>query len=349
VKGPYLVVRHVVGGTLRGAAVEAIAPTASLRAAQYQLAGSLGLIGLVVIPLAALGGRLLARRALRPIDGLVGRIRALDSSRLGDRLALPEGAVQEVAVLASAFDDLLGRLQTSVETMRRFTADASHEIRNPLSVLRTGLEVALRRPRQNEEYRTLIQENLRELERLQAVLEGLLVLARDVPGTEYPLARVPVDFSHLIEQTADGFGTVAAERGIRIEEAIDPALQVEGDPQLLRLVVFNLLDNALKYSPSGETVRLEASAGDTEVTLLVADRGPGVAPEDRERLFGRFFRAEPASRPGVGGLGLSVVLWVTELHGGKVRLLDTDQGAAFEVTLPAATPSRKPATSRDAA
>jgi len=333
-RGRYLVVYHVVGGALGDGILQGIAPTASLISAQRRLAGVLIFVGLVVIPLAALGGRRLAQRALRPLDGLVAKIRALDLARLSNRLKLPEGSVEEVVVFANAFNDLLGRLEASVELMQRFTADASHEIRNPLTVIRTGLEVALRRPRQPEEYRTLMEENLQEIRRLQAVLEGLLALAREVPGSRYPVAMTPVDFSRLLEQTVDTFSTMAAERGILIEEDIEPGLVLEGDAQLLRLVVFNLVDNAIKHSPAEETVRVKAIAREREVELVVADGGPGVAVGIREHLFRRFFRAAHSPGGGVGGLGLSVVWWVTELHGGRVRLLDTERGAAFEVVLP---------------
>jgi signal transduction histidine kinase len=246
--------------------------------------------------------------------------------------------VAEVVVFAGAFNDLLGRLETSVELMRRFTADASHEIRNPLTVIRTGLEVALRRARQPEEYRALMEENLQEIRRLQAVLEGLLTLAREVPGAPYPVAKVPVDFSGLLEQTADTFSTVAAERGVLIREDIEPGLILDGDPQLIRLAAFNLIDNALKHSPAEETVHLTARAREDEIELVVADRGPGVAVGNREHLFRRFFRADQPPGAGVGGLGLSVVWWVTELHGGRVRLLDTERGAAFQVVLPRRVP-----------
>ena len=266
------------------------------------------------------------------------RIRTLDPGRLSDRLALPERAVEEVAVLASAFNDLLDTLETNVDTMRRFTADASHEIRNPLSVLRVGLEVALRRPRETAEYRRVIQENLQEIERLQAVLEGLLALAREGPGTPYPLVPAAVDVSRLLAQTIDTFSTVAAERGIRIEPDIAPGLAVQGDAHLIRLAAFNLIDNALKHSPANETVRVTLAARDAEVELVVADRGEGVAPENRERLFRRYARGARSGDPGVGGLGLSVVAWVTRRHGGQVRLLDTARGAAFQVVLPGLVP-----------
>jgi signal transduction histidine kinase len=348
IKGPYLSVHHAIGGSLQGAILEVIAPTASLLAAERRLAMGLTLAGIVVIPLAALGGRFLAGRALRSVDGLMTGIRGLDSSRLSDRLVLPPGTVEEVAILASAFNDLLDALETNVETMRRFTADASHEIRNPLSVLRVGLEVALRRPRGAEEYRQVIRENLREIERLQAVLEGLLALGREVPGVPHPLSLIPVDLSHLLSQTVDTFATVADERRISVTQDIEPGVVVRGDAHLLRLAAFNLIDNALKHSSADATVSVTLARRAAAVEMVVSDQGPGVTPENRPHLFHRYARAARAAEPGVGGLGLSVVAWVAQRHGGRVRLLDQEPGATFEITLPRADTAERAAASRDA-
>lgn len=332
---PYAVVRHQVGGGRRNTAVEAIGSMEPLLAAKRRLGAGLFLVGLVLIPLAAFGGRALAQRALRPIGDLVAAIRDIDPSRLEGRPDLPEAGVEEVAVLSRSFSALLGRLEESVERMRRFTADASHEIRNPLSVLRTGLEIALRRERSAAEYQELLRENLQEIERLQTVVEGILLLARDGPGTgRLRLSRAPVDFGEIVNATAGFFDATAAERGVRIETQVLPGLTVSGDAGLLRLVVFNLLDNALKHSPEGETVQVEACGRDGGAVLLVTDRGPGVRPEDRDRVFERFFRGGPASGSGVGGIGLSVVRWIAEAHGGTARLLDSERGAVFEVVLP---------------
>lgn len=331
----YALVRHRVGGRRPGLSVEAIGSMAPLQRSRRRLGLGLLLVGLVLIPLAALGGRALARRALRPIEDLVAAIRRLDPAHLEKKLPLPAGSVDEVAVLSSAFNVLLGRLDESIERMRRFTADASHEIRNPLSVLRTGLEIALRRERSPHEYQELLRENLQEIDRLHAVVEGLLLLSRDVPGAELRLARAPVDLGEVVRATTTSFAASAAERGIRIEAEAEPGLVVSGDAGLLRLVVFNLLDNALKHSPAGEPVRIEARRQGGGIALRVADRGAGVRPEDREHVFERFFRGGPASGSGIGGIGLSVVRWVAEAHGGSVRLLDAEQGAAFEVALPA--------------
>jgi two-component system OmpR family sensor kinase len=331
----YAVVRHEVGGRVPGLWVEAIGSMEPLQRSKRRLGTGLFLAGLVIIPLAALGGRRLSQRALRPIGDLVEAIRGLDPDRREGRLQLPDSVVEEVAVLSRAFNVLIGRLEDGVERMRRFTADASHEIRNPLTVLRTGLEITLRRERTIGEYQELLRENLQEIDRLHAVVEGVLLLARDVPGSELRLASAPVDLGEVVRAAIAFFTESAAERGVGIDTQVEPELVVSGDAGLLRLVVFNLLDNALKHSPKGEALRVETHRQGDRAVLVVADRGPGVRPEDRDRVFERFFRGGPASGSGVGGLGLSVVRWVAEAHGGSARLLDTERGAAFEVTLPA--------------
>ncbi len=337
---PLVVVQHDVGGARPDLVVEAIGSVATALEAQRRVRDGLLLGGLVVIPVAALGGRFLAARAMRPVDSLVTAIRKLDSERLGDRLVLPGTVVEEIAVMTRAFNELLARLEASVQAMRRFTADASHEIRNPLTILRTGFEVALRRARTVDEYQSLLRRHLQEIDRLQRVVEGLLAFARQEPGRETPIVRQRLDFSRLIAESAATFAEIAAERRARLDCAIVPGLEVLADAGLLRLVGFNLIDNALKHSPEDSAIEISVAPQGESIRLVVADRGRGVPAEDRNRIFDRFFRS--AEEPGfdaAGGLGLSVAKWVAEIHGGSVRLLDQASGAAFEVLLPAAPPA----------
>ncbi|MEO8195944.1 MAG: ATP-binding protein [Thermoanaerobaculia bacterium] len=334
---PLVIVHHDVGGDRPDVIVEAIGLVAPALQALSRVRLGLLLGGLVVIPVAALGGRLLAARAMRPVDSLVTAIHHLDSERLGDRLDFAGPTVDEIAVLTGAFNELLARLEASVRTMRRFTADASHEIRNPLTILRTGFEVALRRPRSIEEYQSLLRKHLQEIDRLQRVVEGLLTFARLEPGRETPIVRERLDFSRLVAESAASFAEMAAERNVGFDCKIVPGLEVEGDADLLRLIGFNLIDNALKHSPDGATVEVSVAPQADSLCLVVADRGRGVPEQDRSRIFERFFRNEQEpGRNAVGGLGLSVVSWVSATHGGSVRLLDHGPGAAFEVLLPLA-------------
>lgn len=337
---PLLVVRHAVGG--RGSRlgpdlfVEAIGEISSIRRDERLLASGLAVLGLVIIPLAAGGGRLLARRSLAPIAHLVRDIRGLSETSADRRLSVPEGAVEEVAVLAEAFNGVLSRLDQSLETMRRFTEDASHEIRNPLTVLRTGIEVTLRRDRGVDEYRTVLLENLQEIDHLQAILEGLLAMARSQGDRGVDLQRERVDLAQLILETRDRMSPVAEDRQTPIRVDLGADLELDGDPRILRLIVFNLLDNALKHGAEGEPVTVAAGREGGSLRLTVSNAGKAIPGEHRDLVFERYYRVEGGgSRRDVGGLGLSVVRWAAESHGGQARLLDETGRTTFEVVLPA--------------
>lgn len=331
----YAVVAHEVWNE-PGTEVEAFSPLSLLAEREKDLASALFLSGLLLFPLAALAGSFLAARALQPVDTLITSIRSLDSDRLEERLATP-GAVTEITGLTEEFNRLLDRLEENVEAMRRFTADASHELRTPISILRTSLEVTLRRDRTPEEYRELLRENLGEIRRVQRIVEALLTLARVRRGGSGETQRTVLDLSALLEGTLAAIRTVAQERGIRLETTIPPHVQVLGDEDQLGLLALNLLDNAVKFTPTGQAVHVALEDGPDQVRLEVRDEGPGVALQDRPFIFDRFYRGQAARSTGssTGGLGLSVVRWVAESHGGEARLLDEPgPGAVFEVTLP---------------
>jgi signal transduction histidine kinase len=335
---PHLVLRHDVPrgrSNHRVTALEVVGDISPLRALEHRLVLGLVALALLIIPVAVGGGRLLARRALAPVATLVDAIRGLQPDRLDRRLELPPRTVAEVELLAISFNDVLARLERSVAAMRRFTADASHEIRNPLSVMRTGVEVALRRERPAAEYQELLRENLDEIERLQSTLDGLLALARAEPASAGIGAREPVDFGQLVREAVARFASSAAERGAELRLELDSDLVVPGDARLLRLVPFNLLHNALKHGPPGEPVDLKAWREGHAVLLQVSDRGRGIPTAERERIFERYVRLSEGTE-NVGGVGLSVVRWVAESHGGRVGVVDSERGARFEVSLPTA-------------
>jgi heavy metal sensor kinase len=316
--------------------VEAFSSLRLLAQRERDLLFALGLASLLLIPFAALAGRLLAARALGPVDTLVDSIRSLGSERLDQRLAAP-GAVTEIAQLTDEFNRLLDRLEESVEVMRRFTADASHELRTPISILRTGLEVTLRKDRTAAEYREVMKENLDEIERVQRIVETLLTLARPQSGDSRELHRGGVDLTAVVERALATLRPLAEERGLLLESRATPGIQVLGDPDQLHLLVLNLLDNAVKLTPPGRRIRLRLEEQADHARLEVHDEGPGVAAEDRPFIFNRFYRSRTTRATGssTGGLGLSMVRWVAERHGGEVRLLETEEpGATFEVLLP---------------
>jgi len=321
----------------RGTRGEAIASEEALHHRYRDLLFSFVLAGLLLFPLIAFGGRLVAAQSLRPLDALVTSIRQLHSERLEERLEAP-GAVLEIAQLADEFNRLLDRLEESVAAMRRFTADASHELRTPISILRTGLEVALRKERSGEEYRELLRENLVEIQRIQRIVEALLTLARSPDGEALQATRGPVDLSSVVAGVVEAVRPLAEERRIALEAQLAPGTTVRGDADLLRLMTMNLLDNAIKFTPAGKRVRISVDPFEGGARLGVQDEGPGIAPQDQPHVFDRFFRGQGVRAAGsaAGGLGLSLVRWVAESHGGAVRLLDSGgPGATFEVVFPA--------------
>ncbi|HEX3125963.1 MAG TPA: ATP-binding protein [Thermoanaerobaculia bacterium] len=319
-----------------GTTAEAIASQAALEHRRRDLLFAFVLSGLLLFPLIAFGGRLVAAQSLRPLDRLVVSIRELHSERLEQRLEAP-GAVLEIAQLADEFNRLLDRLEQSVDGMRRFTADASHELRTPISILRTGLEVALRKERSGEEYRDLLRENLAEIQRIQRIVEALLTLARSPDGEARQATRGPVDLSNVVSGAVEAIRPLAEERRVAIETRLAPGATVQGDADLLRLMAMNLLDNALKFTPEGHRVSVAVESNGEGTRLEVKDEGPGVPSQDRPYVFDRFFRGQGVRNAGsaAGGLGLSLVRWVAESHGGSVRLVETGgPGATFEVVLP---------------
>ena len=316
--------------------VEAVTALGPMESRNRTLALGLLVVGLILIPVAASGGWLLSARALRPVDNLVRAIGELDPETLSRRLE-PVAGVSEVHELTQAFNGLLGRLEKSLERMERFTADASHELRTPVTILKTGIEVALRRPRTEDEYREILTDSLTEIQRLQRIVDGLLALAgRGAPAGKIEMGPTPLtDVAH---RALREISRLAAEKDLRIEEDVAPGCEIDGNADLLQLLFLNLLDNAVRHTPPGKGVRLALSpdASGKEVVLTVADQGPGVPEADRPFVFDRFFRGSkslPNALPS-GGLGLSVVRWVAETHKGTVVLKDSSEGACFEVRLP---------------
>ncbi|MEM8961040.1 MAG: HAMP domain-containing sensor histidine kinase [Acidobacteriota bacterium] len=328
----HLAVRHNVHGH-PDAFVEAISTHKALRHRHDDIILALTFTGLGLMPFAALGGLLLARRTTRPISALIRDIDSLDSEVLDQRLRVPANAPHEVGALATAFDELMGRLHATVERQRRFTADASHELRTPIAVIRSGLEVALRRPRDAEDYQIVIDDTLRHVERVQRIVESLLALARGQADAE---AREVLKPANLVHESIDTLQPLADEKNVAIETDLDPDVTVEGHPELLRLLVNNLLDNAIRHTPASSRVFLSvdqlANNGSSQVRMRVRDEGPGVPPAKREEIFQRFHAGDDGR---AGGIGLDLVRWVTQRHRGEVEVVDSPHsGAVFEVRLP---------------
>lgn len=250
---------------------------------------------LVVISGSWLGGWWLAGRIVRPVHEVIDQAEAIGAGSLDSRIRA-WGDTREYARLVEVLNTMLARIEQGFLTQTRFTADASHELRSPLTALRGEIEIALRRTRTSEEYRAVLESNLEEILRLSQVTENLLTLARADAGANPPNA-VKTDLTDLIATILDRFRSRADEKKIRVELVSRVKTPVFVDQGLLGQVVWNLVDNALKFTPGGGSVRVGVSLGPQTFTIEVADSGPGLGAEP-QRVFDRFFRVDSVRTPG---------------------------------------------------
>jgi heavy metal sensor kinase len=291
-------------------------------------------VGLLVVS-ASLAGYWLAGRALRPVRQIAATARDLSEHDLHRRLSL-DLPNDELGELAETFNGMLARLEAAFESLRQFTADAAHELRAPLTLVRAELELALNRPRSVDNYEDTLRSVLGEAERLSRMVDQLLMLARaDAGALEARLQEV--DVSDLLEETVSRWHPMAGEKGVELLADVPDSGTLRGDPDLLRRMLDNLLDNALRNTPAGGSVRISCSRDQENWSIAVEDNGPGVEESLRASLFERFTRADPARgrETGGAGLGLSLCAIIARLHGGRITLEDAGPGARFVTLLPA--------------
>jgi two-component system, OmpR family, heavy metal sensor histidine kinase CusS len=293
------------------------------------------------VPLLALAasvlGYIVAGRALRPVRVIAAAARDISEHDLNRRLDMPLPP-DELGELGATFDAMLARLDASFTALRRFTADAAHELRAPLAVMRSEVDVALARDRDAPDYRDSLRSLAAEIERLSRLADQLLVLARADAGALRP-QRGEIDVPDFVEHVVDRWRTLAGRRGLTLVTHLADSGHLRGDADLLRRVLDNLIANALEHAPRGTAVEVGAAPapGDPNWWLLtVTDHGPGVPPELGDRLFERFARGDPArARSGGGaGLGLALAAAIVEAHGGTLTLDADSPGARFVARLP---------------
>jgi heavy metal sensor kinase len=291
----------------------------------------------LVLLLASAGGYFLARKSLAPIASMNSQTQRISVESLSQRLDVTSPR-DELGRLATTINDLLARLESSFNEQQRFIADASHELRTPLAVLRGETEVALAKQRNADEYQqslSLIQE---EAERLSRIVEDLFILARqpiDAPAT---LMRERVSLNEAIKDCARAAQVLATRKGVRLTmESNSSSIDLNGDKELITRMILNLLDNAVKYTPAGGEISLALSRQNGNAEIVVRDTGIGIAETDRQRVFDRFYRVDKARSRALGGagLGLSIVRWIVEIHGGDIHIDSAPGlGSTFTVELP---------------
>jgi heavy metal sensor kinase len=304
-----------------------------------EFTGVLSLAFPLMVLLAGLGGYTLARKALAPIDAMTSQTQKISAERLSERLSV-ENPDDELGKLASVLNAMLGRLQAAFDQLRRFTADASHELRTPLTAIRSVGEVALQDQTIPSEYRDVMGSMLEEVDQLTRLSESLLELSRADAG-HVQLQRTDIALLNAAQEAHSMVEVLAEEKDQKIEIAGDANIFVSADRLLLRQAIANLLDNAIKYSPTNSRITIHVKLGTKNTAWLdISDEGPGIPVEHRSHIFDRFYRIDPARSRELGGvgLGLSITRWVVEAHGGEISLnSQEDQGSTFRVSLPVAS------------
>jgi heavy metal sensor kinase len=299
---------------------------------------------LITIPLllliASIGGYFLASRSLSPVAAMSARAAEISAKNLNERLPVSNRR-DELSALAEVVNNLLERLEQAFAQQRRFMADASHELRTPVAVLRTEADVTLARPDRTEsEYRESVAVMRDSARRLGRIVDDLFLLARADAG-HLPLKREPLYLEDVVDEAARAGRTLAADKGVQLELLPLEDSPFTGDADLLGRVLLNLLDNAIKHSPRGGTVTLSLSHTPNEYHVSVADVGPGIPLEAQSQVFERFFRVDKArSRSDAeatagAGLGLAIGRWIAEAHGGRLELVRSDSaGTEIRLALP---------------
>ena len=298
---------------------------------------------LLILPfsllLAWLVGSWIANRALAPVDRIITEVEEISDGRsLHRRLPIPM-VKDEFGRLSETLNQMMARLELSFVALRRFTADASHELKTPLTVLRAGVERAVTTPNLPQETMVVLEETLQEVNRMTELVDALLTLARADEGRA-PLHREAVDLRGLLAEVEETGELLAEPGNVKIAVEMPPQpVMLEVDGSRIRQLVLNLVTNAVKYTPAEGRVRLGLVDEPQRVVFTVADTGIGIAPGDLPHIFDRFYRADTArtrtgERPGAG-LGLAICKWIAEAHGGTIDVQSrAGRGTTFTVTLP---------------
>ncbi|SDN77175.1 heavy metal sensor histidine kinase [Pseudomonas jinjuensis] len=287
-------------------------------------------MGLAALATALLGAWA-ARASLRPLRRISATAANVSAQSLTTRLDSSSLPV-ELRGLAEELNAMLARLEDAFQRLSGFSADIAHELRTPLTGLLTQTQVVLSRPRTLEDYREALHGNLEELQRLTAMVNDMLLLAKADHGLLAPNLQ-PLELADEVDALLEFYAPLAEDREIRLER--EGHMQVRGDRGMLRRVLANLLDNALRFSPDGSAIRVRLQTG----RISVENQGPAIPAERLPRLFERFYRADPARREGRGehaGLGLAICRSIARSHGGEIRCESAEGSTRFIITLPTA-------------
>jgi heavy metal sensor kinase len=289
----------------------------------------------VFLALAALGGYWMSRRALDPVDHMTQAARSIGAHDLAQRLDVP-ATRDELARLAETLNEMLARLESAFHRITQFTADASHELRTPVAVMRTSAEIALRKPRSEDEYRETLSQILRETDNVSRLIENLLALARADSGPAN-LEMGRVDLGAILADACEKSKLLADEKGVALSRnAASAPVWVDANATSVERLFLIVLDNAVKYTPPGGNIDVKLKTGEGFAMAEIRDSGIGIAAEDMPHIFDRFYRADRARtrEPGGTGLGLAIGQWIAQANGGEVHAeSEIGKGSMFTVRM----------------
>jgi heavy metal sensor kinase len=311
---------------------------------------TLFLILVITVPsaliLASLGGQFLAYKALKPVDQITQTARMITSQNLNQRISPPK-VTDEISRLIETFNEMISRLDQSFRQIKQFSSDASHQLKTPLTILRGEVEVALRKERGPAEYQKVLKSNLEEVHRMAQIVEDLLMLSRADNG-EIQLSLKEIDLAEILNEMVPQARFLAQPQNLLLQAFLpEEKITILGDSLRIRELLLNLIENAVKYSEDGGQVTIHLSKQNSAASgerkengfaeIRVTDTGIGIAKEDQERIFDRFFRVDKARsrEQGGSGLGLSICKWIVEAHQGKITVESyLEKGSSFIVLLP---------------
>jgi heavy metal sensor kinase len=292
-----------------------------------------------LVILASLAGYWLSGRALAPVNAIIETARGVGVQNLSSRLAVPP-ANDELRRLSETLNAMLGRIEASVKRLTQFTADASHDLRTPIALIRSSAELVLRRPRTEDEYRETLSRILATSEETTHLIENLLTLARADAGAA-DLHFSDVDLVTHLGKIAEEALILAASKGIQVTSELPPGpIKVSADPAAIERVFLIVVENAVKYTPAGGNIQINLGNGSATARVEIRDSGIGISDKDLPHIFERFYRADQARsrEPGGSGLGLAIARWIVDLHSGDIEAQSAlGRGSLFRITLPIAT------------
>ena len=314
--------------------VQVASPLDSTETALATLRLTLFVLFPITVLLTGIMGALLAKLTLRPVDSMIRTIHDITAENMKLKLTIPDTR-DEIMKLAETFNDMLSRLDRAFTSQKQLFEDLSHELKTPLTVLKGEFEVMLKKMRSKEEYESLLKSGLEEIDKISKLADNLLMLASFESKRILP-DRKRLDLGLLLQAAVNSAGKLANQKSVEIAlSGVSGGIVINGDEQQLKLMVLNLVDNAVKYTPSGGRVTVSFEHGKEAVRIKVSDTGRGIAGNELPHIFDRFYRVEKSRSSGGFGLGLSIAKSIAEAHDGHIEVASTvGSGTSFTITLP---------------